>query len=214
MIIKDVMTKNPVCVSEDTSIVEANEIMLKNGFGKLPVLDKSKKLVGIITKKDIAKASPSSATTLDKYEINSLLEKLTVAKCMTKKVIVVSPEEVVEETAKIMVDNEIGCVPVVSDDIVVGIVTESDLFALFTAMFGAGYKGVRANFYMQDKPGELSALVKCLAEKGANIVAVITRESEKPGSRRVTIRVTDIDEKSMKQILDENSAEIIDLRVV
>ena len=48
MIIKDVMTKNPVCVDESTPITEAKQLMLKNGFGKLPVLNSSKKLVGII----------------------------------------------------------------------------------------------------------------------------------------------------------------------
>lgn len=214
MIIKDVMTKNPVCVTEETSIVEASEIMAKNGFGKLPVLNKSKKLVGIITKKDIAKASPSDATTLDKFEISSLLAKLTCAKCMSKKVITVSENEVVEEAARIMVDKEIGCVPVVENDVVIGIVTQSDLFALFTTMFGARYKGVRANFYMADKPGELAKALAVFAEKGANIVSVITRDSEKEGSRRVTVKATGIEEAAMKSVLESNGAEIIDLRVV
>ena len=74
MIIKDVMTRNPICVEVDTSIVKAKEILNKNNFSKLPVVDKQKKLVGIITKNDISKVSPSDATTLDKYEISALLD--------------------------------------------------------------------------------------------------------------------------------------------
>ena len=85
MIIRTVMTKNPICVMENTSVTEAKQIMNDNKISKLPVLNSSKKLVGIITKNDIAKVSPSEATTLDMYEISSLLAKLTCAKFMTKK---------------------------------------------------------------------------------------------------------------------------------
>ena len=59
MIIRDVMTKNPVCVTESTSVTEAKQIMNSKKINKLPVLNSSKKLVGIITKNDIAKVSPS-----------------------------------------------------------------------------------------------------------------------------------------------------------
>lgn len=214
MIINDVMTRNPVCVAEDTSIIEAKQIMDKNDFGKLPVLNKSKRLVGIITKKDIAKVSPSDATTLDKYEINSLLSKLTVGKCMTKAVVTVSETATVEETARIMVDKEIGCVPVVKDDVVIGIVTESDLFTLFTDMFGSRYSGVRVNFAMEDKPGQLSKCFSLFGAEGANIVSVITREAKDSTYRLVTLRVTDIADTKVKAILEECGANIIDLRVV
>lgn len=214
MIIKDVMTKNPVCVEESLSIVKAKEIMAKNGFGKLPVVDKQKKLVGIITKNDISKASPSDATTLDKYEIAALLDKLTCGKCMTKKVHTVSEDMVIEEAARLMIDEEIGCVPVIKDDMVVGIVTESDLFAMFTNMFGARYNGVRANFQMADKPGSLAALFSKLGEAGGNVVSVITRESEISGNRRVTIKVTDIDVAKVQEFIEGCGASIIDIRVV
>lgn len=214
MIIKDVMTKDPICVEEGISVVKAKEIMVQHNFGKLPVIDKQKKLVGIITKNDIAKVSPSNATTLDKYEIAALLDKLTCGKCMTKKVVTVTEDDVIEEVAKIMIDNEIGCVPVLKDDVVIGIVTESDLFAMFTNMFGARYKGVRANFQMADKPGSLAALFAKLGEAGGNIVSVITRESEIEGNRRVTIKVTDIGEASVKSFIEDCGATIIDIRVV
>lgn len=213
MIINDVMTKNPVCIDENESIVKAKDLMIQHNFSKLPVVNKQKKLVGIITKNDIVKASPSDATTLDKYEINSLLDKLTCAKCMTKKVVTVTENEVIEEVARIMVDKSIGCVPVIKDDIVVGIVTESDLFAMFTNMFGARYKGVRANFQMCDKPGALAELLGKIAASGANVVSVITRESEIEGDRRVTIKVTDIKEDTLKEFIVGCGATILDIRV-
>ena len=104
MIVKDVMTKNLIFVYPETSITEAKAIMTKKNISKLPVLDKNNQLVGLITKNDMAKAGPSDATSLDMFEIGYLLSKLTVEKFMTKKVVTVSENEVVEEAARIMVN--------------------------------------------------------------------------------------------------------------
>lgn len=214
MIIRDVMTKNPVCVTESTSVTEAKQIMNSRKINKLPVLNNSKKLVGIITKNDIAKVSPSEATTLDMYEISSLLAKLTCGKFMTKKVITISESEIVEEAARIMADKNIGCLPVVNDDVVVGIVTESDLFELFVQMFGARESGVRANFQQVDKPGQLSKIFSAIADKKGNIISVVTRESKIEGKRRVTVKASDISVDEMKEILQNAEADIIDIRMV
>lgn len=212
MLIKNIMTKNPICVTEKTSIIEAKEIMTKNNFSKLPVVDGSKKLVGIITKNDITKASPSDATTLDKYEINTLLSKLTCGKCMTKKVRTVSEDSVIEEVARIMIDENIGCVPVLSNDIIVGIVTESDIFKVFTDMLGARFPGVRATFNMADKPGTLTQLLGQIADANGNVLAVATSDSDVAGCRKVTLKADNITEAQIKTFLENCGATIIDIR--
>jgi len=208
------MTKDPICVTENTSVTEAKRIMDEKKISKLPVLNASKKLVGIITKNDIVKVSPSEATTLDMYEISSLLNKLTCSKFMTKKVITVTENEIVEEAARIMDDKNIGCLPVVKDDIVVGIVTESDLFELFVQMFGARESGVRANVVLDDKPGILAKVMSAFAEKNGNIISVVTRESKDAGRRRVTLKVAGIDINQVNQILEMSNAEILDIRTI
>ena len=159
MIVKEVMRTNVVFISSETKITEAKNIMMENKFSKLPVVDYGK-LVGIVTKNDLLKAEPSLATTLDMFEIGYLLSKLTVKKVMMTNVITVSPDEVVEEAARIMVDNEISCLPVVKDDALIGIITESDLFNLFTDMFAdrqrwclaASPKWVRSLKWILTKP--------------------------------------------------------------
>ncbi len=213
MIIRDVMTRDPICVTENTSVTEAKQIMTTKKINKLPVLNSSKKLVGIITKNDIAKVSPSEATTLDMYEISSLLAKLTCGKFMTKKVITIEETDIIEDAAKIMADKGIGCLPVVKDDVVIGIVTESDLFSLFVSMF-ARDGGVRANFQQTDKPGQLAKIFNEIAEMKGNIISVITRESKESGKRRVTIKATGITLEQMREILVKTESEIIDLRMV
>jgi acetoin utilization protein AcuB len=214
MIVKDVMSRNPIYVAPETSLTEVKALMVKKNISKLPVVDKNDKLVGIITKNDLAKAGPSEATTLDMYEIGYLLSKLTVEKIMTRKVVTVSETEVVEEAARIMVDNQIGCLPVMKDDIMVGIVTESDLFHLFTDMFGARHNGVRVTLSTDDKPGQLANIAEKIAALKGNIVSVVTRESQNPGNRRITIKATGITINQMQAILAECNDSVEDIRVV
>ena len=213
MIVKSVMTKEPICINQDASLTEAKALMNKNNISKLPVLDKSSKLVGILTKNDLNKASPSEATTLDMFEIGYLLSKLTVSKVMSKKVITVNENEIVEEAARIMVDNQIGCIPVMNGEMISGIVTESDLFHLFTDMFGARKSGVRATLCMDDKPGMIACLSAEIADIKGNIISLVTRDAQDENKRKVTIKVTGISEPELKVILKKLNIEIEDIRI-
>ena len=213
MLVKNVMTKNPITITPECSVTEAKALMNKKNIGKLPVVDKNFKLVGMITKNDIAKATPSDATTLDMFEISYLLSKLTVEKVMVKNVITVPDTEVVENAAKIMLDNSIGCVPVMSGDLVVGIITESDLFKLFAEMFGANDSGVRVILSLDDKPGVVAKLVDSIAAEQGNLMSLVTRELKEVGKRRLTFKLTGISEDKIRKILQNLSLTADDIRV-
>jgi acetoin utilization protein AcuB len=192
MIISRVMTKNPVFIHPDLSINEVRSLMDKEKIGHLPVLNKSNDLVGITTRKDLIKAGPSPATSLDMYEISYLLSKMTVRDVMEKTVITVDENEVVEEAARIMADNGIGCLPVMRGKLLVGIITDTDLFHVFLNAFGARHPGVRITCNIQEKPGQLARLTQAIAEKGGNIVAFVTSEGDNLSWRRSTFKVTGI----------------------
>lgn len=212
MLVKNVMTKNPITILPDASVTEARAIMNKNNIGKLPVVDKNFKLVGMLTKNDLAKASPSQATTLDMYEISYLLSKLNVEKIMVKDVVTVQDTEVVENAAKLMLDHGIGCVPVLSGDLVVGILTESDLFSLFTEMFGASRSGIRMIFSLDDKPGQLAKIVDEIADKNGNLVSLVTRELKDSTLRRVTMKVSGVTKAQIEEILSKVGVKVDDIR--
>lgn len=212
MLVKNVMTKNPITILPDASVTEARAIMNKNNIGKLPVVDKNFKLVGMLTKNDLAKASPSQATTLDMYEISYLLSKLSVEKIMVKDVVTVQDTEVVENAAKLMLDHGIGCVPVLSGDLVVGILTESDLFSLFTEMFGASRSGIRMIFSLDDKPGQLAKIVDEIADKNGNLVSLVTRELKDSTLRRVTMKVSGVTKAQIEEILSKVGVKVDDIR--
>lgn len=212
MIVANVMTKNPVFVSPEMSVNDARALMTREKISKLPVLDKNNRLIGIITKKDLIKAGPSAATTLDMYEISYLLSKLKVEKVMEKNVLTVQQSEVVEEAARIMADSSVGCLPVMKGDLLVGIITETDLFRSFINMFGARHEGVRATFQLEEKPGMLANLSRAIADKNGNIVAMITFEGDDMSKKRCTCKASGISKETMEEILAATDAEIEDIR--
>lgn len=214
MIISDYMSKNPICVSTDTSVTEARAIMVREKISKLPVLDKNSNLVGIITKNDLAKAAPSAATTLDIYEMGYLLSKLKVEKVMTKDPVTVSPDEVIEEAARIMDDKEIGCLPVVQDDVLVGIITESDIFKQFISMFGARSHGVRVTMEFPDKAGVLADFSRKVANKDGNIIAVVTDDGSNVESKKVTVKIANLALKDVEEIVENLNVKKLDIREV
>ena len=213
MIVKDVMKKSVITVEPETTVTEAKELMNKNNISKLPVV-KGGKLVGIITKNDLLQAGPSLATTLDMYEISYLLSKLNVKKIMTTKVLTVSPDDVVEEAARVMVEKQVGCLPVVKGNALVGIITENDLFYIFTQMFGATQKGVRAIVCLDDAPGEMAKIAQKIAEAGGNIISLVTSASSDKKKRPLTLKVAGVSLAKIKKIFADLKCPVEDIRNV
>ncbi|AEJ18582.1 CBS and ACT domain-containing protein [Gracilinema caldarium] len=206
------MTKNPVTVTPDVSVPEAQAIMRREKIRRLPVLDKQGKLVGIVTSLDLIHASPSPATSLDMYELHYLLSKLKVESVMTKNVITVSEDLPIEEAARIMADNNISGLPVMRNTILVGIITESDLFKLFIELFGARHKGVRLTVLLPERKGELADVAGAIAKIGGNIVSLATFEGEDPTNSYCTLKVESVDKTSLVNVVTPLVERIVDIR--
>jgi len=215
MIVSKIMTRNPVFFHPELPLAEARTIMDREKIGHVPVLNKSNELAGIVTRADLIKAGPSAATSLDMYEISYLLSKLTVDKAMEKKVTTVQENETVEEAARIMADKRIGCLPVMNGSVLVGIVTDTDIFHFFINAFGARHKGVRITVNFKEKPGQLAAFAGAIAKEGGNIVAFVSAEGDDVAHRRGTLKITGLDRKTVETVAGIlEGSEIEDIREV
>jgi acetoin utilization protein AcuB len=213
MIIKRVMTHNPIFVHPELSVNDARALMDKEKVGRLPVLDKNGTLVGIVTRKDMIKAGPSPATTLDIYEISYLLSKLKIEKIMERHVITVTEDEVVEEAARVMADRDIGCLPVMRGSLLVGIVTVEDIFRVFINAFAARHSGVRITVVLDEKPGQLALLAGGLAEKGGNILSVVFGEGDDQSRVRTTCKIVNIAASDVEAVVASiPNAQLEDIR--
>ncbi|MBI2002155.1 MAG: CBS domain-containing protein [candidate division NC10 bacterium] len=131
------MNRDLVTVSPDESFRTAMHLIRQKGIRHIPVVE-GKRLVGIITDRDLRQASPSGATSLSIHELHYILERLTVREVMTKQVVTIRPEQTVEEAALLLLGHRIGGLPVVRDGELCGIITETDILQAFLQLRGKG----------------------------------------------------------------------------
>ena len=214
MLVGDRMSKPVLSVSPETPVQDALAQMRKENVSRYPVLNKKGKLVGIVSESDLLNASPSDATTLSVWEINYLLSKITVERVMSKNVITVEEDSTLEEAARLMADHRIGGLPVMRNDSVVGIITETDLFRLFLEMMGGRESGIRVSVLIKEQPGMLHRLTKAIDEAGGNIIAVSTFAGESTEDREVTLKVSQMDVEVLQKALEPVVEKICDLREI
>ena len=173
MIVKDYMTKHPVMIEPTGSIVEAQGIMAETRVRHLPVVEEGKRLVGLITQETL-RVPPTRLTSLNVWEITRFLSDLTVKDVMVKRkdVITIGPDATIEEAARVMVENKIGCLPVLEEDIVIGIITDTDMMAHLVEMLAAPEPSVRVTMRMSNVKGELARLVAAISAQGWGIWAL------------------------------------------
>jgi acetoin utilization protein AcuB len=206
------MTKNPVTITEDTSVDKALQLMRENRVRRFPVLNKRGKLMGIISEKDLLYASPSPATSLSIYEIPYLLSKIKISDLMTKNVITVHEDTPLEEAARLMADSKVGGLPVVRDGELVGIITETDMFKVFLEMLGAREEGVRLTLLVPEKKGTLAMIASKIADMGGNILALGTIMGEDPTTYKLTFKVKDVPEEQLVSAMEGLDLKILDAR--
>ncbi len=216
MLVQRIMSSTLFTVHPDTTVTDAQDLMRREHLHHLPVIDAhSKKMVGIVSEKDVMYASPSPASTLDVWEMTKLLSRLKVEKVMVKDVITVKGDDIVEDAARIMVDNEIGCLPVVDDaGYPIGILTETDVFRLLIDLFGAREKGLRATLRVPEEPGEIEKLGHDVAEAGGNIIAIGTLPGDRPTNAVCIIKVSQLSRESFLAAVERHILDVIDLREV
>ncbi len=209
MFVAERMTKNPISVTSDATIAEAARLMKKNHFHRMIVVDGGK-LVGYFSDRDVMRVSPSPATTLSRFEIRELLDKLTVREIMHRKVITVREDATIEEAALIMYNNKVGGLPVVSDvGAVVGIITATDILKTFVSFMGLESGRTRFTLELENKVGTIAEISKILADSGVNIDSMIT--CRKPSSEKydLVFRIDAAHSEGIKEKLERAGYKVI-----
>ncbi len=212
MLVGSRMSKPVYTISPETSLDDALSIMEKEHIRRLPVVDRDGSLVGIVTEQDLIKASPSEATLLDKWEIKSLMSTLPVEKVMTRQVITLTEDVLLEEAARIMADRKVSGLPVVRGNKVVGMLTESDIFKIFLEMMGARQSGIRLSFLIANKPGQLAKLSHAVSEIGGDIITMGTFAGSQSGIGEMMMKVSGVSMDVLKEAIAPYIVEILDAR--
>jgi len=132
---------------------------------------------------------PSKATTLDVFELHNVLLETKIAKVMKKQVFTAKPDLPIEEAAMLMYDKNIGCLPIVENNKLVGIISDRDLFRVLVDITGVRQGGDRFYVVMPDKLGVTGEVLDIIKKHGFRIDSVLTTyEGVQKGYKRVVVR--------------------------
>lgn len=173
MYVRNEMTKNPITVNASDMISKASDLMTEKNLHRIPVLENGK-LVGLVTKGLITSKGIGGATSLSIFELNYLLNKTSVKTVMIKlkDLVTIGPDELLEEAAQSMLKHDIGCLPVLENDQLVGILTQNDLFKAFLDILGWDQKGSRIAVNVKDGIGVIGEISKVFVKNNADITHI------------------------------------------
>lgn len=202
MLVANWMTTNVLTITPEHSMMKASKLMKDKGISRLPVVDASGRIVGIVSDRDVKDASPSKATTLDVHELYYLLSEIKIADIMTKKVVTIRDTETVEKAAVLMLEGNFGGLPVVNEeDHVVGIITDTDIFKVLVEISGIYEGGAQFCLRLSTAPGSLRPVLAFLKEHGARIMSIMTHNvPESEGFKNVYVRIRDMEKPEFKRL--------------
>jgi acetoin utilization protein AcuB len=209
------MTRHPVMVQPNTSIVEAQDIMAETNVRHLPVCKEGKRLIGLVTRERM-RIPPTDLASLNVWEITRYLSNMAVEDVMVKRenIITTTPNIALEEAAKIMIKHKIGSLPVLEEEVVVGIITEIDMMAQLTDLLGGNMPGVRATIRMPNVKGELAKVTGAISDQGWGIYASGGVPTPKdPEHWDCVLKVRQVTKEELKAVLEKvEGHQILDIR--
>lgn len=201
MLVSQWMSTNVITIEATEPMQHAINVMMDNHISMLPVLEEGK-LVGIVTDRDLKRASPSDATLMDIQQVLYHLSRLEVGAIMSRYPITVQEDFTVEETAEVLLSNRIsGCPVVDKNGNIKGIVTKNDLFKALITLSGLTKRGVQFGFLLEDRPGSIKEVSDVLRKYNARLVSIMSTYEKAPeGFRYVYIRAFNFDRECVPQL--------------
>ena len=181
MIVSMWMTRELVTIGPDTTIAEAAALMSQKHIRRLPVVEAhadGQHLLGIISAKDILHAFPSH---VNPFSVTAPDERLTpgrASEIMSRYLQTTAPETPIEEAARLMTEKKIGSLPVLRDQHLVGLITESDIFRAFVSFFEPTSRGARITFDISQGENVFDLISREARQRHLRILSLITSRQD------------------------------------
>lgn len=186
MLVEQIMNATPHTLTKDSTIRDAMTLMREQKIRHIPIITTNRGVIGVVTQRDLKEALPSS---LEPDEREHLLD-VTVERFMIKNPIMAHPLDTVEDLALTFYDTKVGCLPVISNGELVGIVTTTDLLYTYVELTGAHQPGSKIEIRIEDVPGTLAGITQIMANTNTNVQSVLVYPDELSKNHRVlSIRV-------------------------
>ena len=203
MLVENWMSKDVITVDVNDSMQDATRLLKEHNIRGLPVMENGK-LVGVVTDRDLKKASASDATTLEIHELLYMISRIKVKEIMTKNPITIPVDSTIDEAAEVLLENKLSGAPVVDDKgQVVGIITQIDIFRVIISLTGARKKGIQFGFQLEDRPGSIKEVADIIRKYGCRLMSILSSHDEQVDYRHVYIRVCDCDRERLGELKEE-----------
>lgn len=183
MLIEEIMHRRVHTAGPDTTLKQALQLLQEHRIRHLPVTD-GDRLVGIVTDRDLREACPSI---LEKNPQDDTLEQ-PVSSIMKREVITAHPLDFIEDAARLMYEHRIGCLPVLQEERLVGIVTQTDVLHTLIELFGVDRPSQRVEIEVPDRAGMLADAARVFRQHKANLLSVIMHPGTRENTRRIVFR--------------------------
>jgi len=195
------MSKPVVTVDVNDSIWHAIKLVKQHDISMLPVMDKAK-LLGIVTDRDLIRASASNTTDRQINETHNLASSIKVKEIMSRDLVTIPFDHTVEETAQLLLNYKIPGMPVVNEEgNMVGAITQTDIFRAIISLTGVARRGIQFALEVEDRPGSIKVISDIIREYGGRMASILTSYDLAPkGFRRVYIRMYGIDRFKLHEL--------------
>jgi len=201
MLVKDWMSKEVITVDAKATLQQAIDLLIDYNISRMPVMEEGK-LVGIVTDRDLKRASPSDATALDIQRLLYHLSRLEVGAIMSRFPVTVPMDYTLEETAQILLENNIsGCPVVDAKGGVCGMITKNDLFKAMISLSGLTRRGIQFGFLVEDKPGSIKQITDIIRKYEARLVSIMSSYEKAPeGYRYLYVRAFNVSREHLEEL--------------
>jgi len=217
MLVKDYMTRHPIMISPTIPAAEAQKIMVENKVRHLPVVGDGKRPLGLITRERL-RIPPADLGSLNVWEIARYLSEMKVRDLMVKEqdLITIAPDATLEEAAELMATHKIGCLPVVDENVVVGVLTETDMLVQLADLLGRHVTGLRLIVRVPEKVGGYAKVMNTFWTRGWGLYATGSVPAPKrPGFWDMVLKVRGASKEEVVAALEKiKEAEIVDVREI
>ena len=203
MLVKNWMNRKVIRVNADDYMLDATKALKEHDIRMLPVT-RDGNLVGVVTDRDLKRASASDATSLEAHELLYIIANIKIEEIMTRNPITVCYDHTVEEAAEILLKNKISGAPVLSSDgKLVGVITQTDIFRVLISLTGVGRGGLQFAFRLEDRPGSIKEVTDIIRKYNGRMTSILSSYEQAPkGYRYVYIRFHEIDRSHLAHLVD------------
>lgn len=206
MLIEEIMIRDILTLAPTNTVSEALELMKSKKIRHIPIINSEQAVVGIVTDRDLKEVIPSTLI----FEKDTSVYNTELSTIMTKNPMVGHPMDFVEESAIIFYDHQIGCLPIVSNNKLVGLITETDLLYKYIELTGAHQPGSQIEVRVPNVPGILFEVSKVFHEHKINVLSVLVYpDKENDASKILVLRIKTMNPLNVIQGLESGGFEVL-----